>query len=62
MDDKEPDHGYGGPAGGGVRFPGGLVTSNDDGDDHVTVEDQSVIQILIDKKGLLDGAGMELTM
>ena len=42
MDDKEPDHGYGGPAGGGVGFPGGLVTSNDDGDDHVAVEDQSV--------------------
>ena len=44
MDDKEPDHGYGGPTGGGVGLPGILVTSDDDGDDHVTVEDQTISQ------------------
>ena len=38
MDDEEPDHGYGGPAGGGVGFPGVLVSSDYDGDDHVAVD------------------------
>ncbi len=50
MDDKEPDHGYGGPAGGSVGFPGGLVTSDYDGDDHVAVEGQSVSQSLVGRK------------
>lgn len=50
MDDKEPDHGYGGPAGGGVGLPGILVTSDDDGDDHVAVEDQTISQSLVDEK------------
>ena len=38
MDDEEPDHGYGGPAGGGVGFPGVLISGDYDGDDHVAVE------------------------
>ena len=48
MDDEEPDHGYGGPTGGGVGFPGILVTSNYDGDDHVAVKEQSVSENLED--------------
>ena len=52
MDDKEPDHGYGGPTGGGVRFPVGLVTSDYDGNDHMAIEDQSVSQSLGDRKSI----------
>ncbi len=50
MDDEEPDHGYGGPAGCGVGFPGGLVTCDYDSDDHVADEDQSVSQILVERE------------
>ena len=46
MDDEEPNHGYGGPASGSVGFPGVLVASDYDGDDHVAVEEQSVSQCL----------------
>ena len=48
MDDEEPDHGYGGPAGGGVGFPRILVTGDYDGDDYVANEEQSVSQSLGD--------------
>ena len=50
MDYKEPDHGYGGPAGGGVGLPGILVTSDDNSDDHVTVEDRTISR----KSGILE--------
>ena len=46
MDDEEPDHGYGGPAGCSVGLPGVLVTSDYDGDDHVAFKEQSVSQCL----------------
>ena len=63
MDDEEPDHGYGSPAGGGVGFPGVLVTSDYDGDDHVAVRDQSVSQSLVDlERTVPDRVEAKLTM